>query len=86
MYLFCPQNRYGQNVKIVHFIGTAKPWHVKFDIQGQAQPNVYEDNTSQFLQQWWSIFHSDVKPSMAKMVRFHSYYHRKFTRKITMSW
>jgi len=59
--------QYGQNVKIVHFIGTAKPWHVKFDIRGQAQPNVYEDNTSQFLQQWWSIFHSDVKPSMAKM-------------------
>merc|ERR1712037_222639 len=39
----------------------------RFDIQGRAQPNVYEDNTSQFLQQWWSIFHSDVKPSMAKM-------------------
>jgi glycogenin glucosyltransferase len=58
---------YGHNVRIVHFIGTSKPWHVKFDNQGQPQPSLYEENTSQFLQQWWNTFHADVKPIMAKM-------------------
>jgi len=59
--------QYGHNVKIVHFIGTSKPWHVKFDSRGQPQPELYEDHTSQFLKQWWNIFHTDVKPAMSKM-------------------
>jgi len=58
---------YGHNVRIVHFIGTSKPWHIKFDNQGQPQPRLYEEHISQFLQQWWNIFHADVKPIMAKM-------------------
>ena len=67
-------NSYGHNVRIVHFIGTSKPWHIKFDNQGQPQPRLYEEHISQFLQQWWNIFHADVKPIMAKMVSFFKTY------------
>ena len=28
---------YGHNIKIIHFIGTSKPWHVKFDQQGKDE-------------------------------------------------
>lgn len=68
VYHLCGYFRYGQNVKIVHFIGTSKPWHVKFDAHGQPQPQLYEEHTAQFLKQWWNIFHSDVKPSLTKVV------------------
>jgi len=58
---------YGHNVRIVHFIGTSKPWHVKFDNQGQPQPRLYEGHSLQFLQQWWNTFHADVKPIMTRV-------------------
>ena len=60
--------RFGHNVKIVHFIGTSKPWHVKFDNSGQPQPQLYEEHTAQFLKQWWHIFHTDVKPNLTQVV------------------
>jgi glycogenin glucosyltransferase len=67
-YTYLPAfKRYGRNVKIIHFIGTSKPWHVKFDGHGQPQHQMYEEHTAQFLKDWWSIFHSDVKPGLTKL-------------------
>lgn len=67
-YTYLPAfKHFGHNVKIIHFIGTSKPWHVKFDQQGSPQSQKYEEHTSQFLKQWWHIFHTDVKPSLLKM-------------------
>ena len=54
-------------MKIVHFIGTSKPWHVKFDANGQPQPQLYEEHTAQFLKQWWHIFHTRVKPALSQV-------------------
>ena len=65
---------FGQNVKIVHFIGSSKPWHVKFDANGQPQPKLYEEHTYQFLQQWWHIFHANVKPALSQMVSGMTFY------------
>jgi hypothetical protein len=28
---------------------------------------MYEEHTAQFLKDWWSIFHSDVKPGLTKL-------------------
>lgn len=58
---------YGHNIKIIHFIGTSKPWHVKFDQQGLPQSQKYEKHTHDFLKQWWHIFHTDIKPNLLKM-------------------
>ena len=54
-------------MKIIHFIGTSKPWHVKFDANGQPQPQLYEEHTAQFLKQWWHIFHTWVKPALSQV-------------------
>lgn len=67
-YTYIPAfKHYGHNVRIVHFIGTSKPWHVKFDGQGQPQPSLYEEHTASFLKQWWHNFHTDVKPGLNKV-------------------
>lgn len=67
-YTYLPAFRhFGHNVKIIHFLGTSKPWHVKFDQQGTPQSQKYEEHTSMFLKHWWHIFHTDVKPSLVKM-------------------
>jgi lipopolysaccharide biosynthesis glycosyltransferase len=59
---------YGHKVKIVHFIGVTKPWHVKFDAAGQPLAGPLEAHTLDHLKQWWNIFHSDVKPKLAELV------------------
>ncbi|CAG0901728.1 unnamed protein product, partial [Cyprideis torosa] len=56
---------FGQNAKIVHFLGNVKPWHHyynpstrKVTIQG-GQHHMYG-----FVQTWWEIFADDVLPSL----------------------
>ena len=58
--------RYGESVKIVHFIGVSKPWHAGFDSEtGTYVPNEPHDaHASKHLQFWWQIYHSDVVKDM----------------------
>lgn len=66
-YTYLPAyKKFGRDVRIVHFIGTSKPWHVAFDDQGQPMPQMYEVHTLEHLKQWWQIFHSDVRPNLAR--------------------
>lgn len=58
--------KFGQNVKIIHFIGASKPWLVRFDGQGEAILGSAEKCTSDFLRLWWQIFSSEVKPNVSK--------------------
>lgn len=58
---------FGSNVKIVHFLGSWKPWHVQFSPQGSMLPrNQNQHQDSKHLQLWWSIFNTDVKPNLAQ--------------------
>jgi glycogenin glucosyltransferase len=67
-YTYIPAYKhYGHKVKIVHFIGATKPWHVKFDVQGQPQAGPLEAHTLENLKHWWQIFHSEVKPKLAEL-------------------
>jgi len=56
--------RFGQNVKIVHFIGAAKPWFVSFDGSGQALLGGTEKHTAEYLKLWWQLFTTEVKPTL----------------------
>ncbi|XP_038207559.1 cell surface glycoprotein 1 isoform X2 [Zerene cesonia] len=49
---------YGQNLKILHFIGPAKPWlqHYNFESQSVDAP----EHLKGFLQLWWDLFTSQV--------------------------
>ena len=58
---------YERNVKIIHFIGTSKPWHIKFDQRGSPELEKIEENMYQFLKHWWYIFDNDIKPNLQKI-------------------
>ncbi|XP_045523933.1 titin isoform X1 [Pieris brassicae] len=49
---------FGQNLKIIHFIGPAKPWlqHYNFESQSVDAP----EHLKGFLQVWWNLFTSQV--------------------------
>uniref|UniRef100_A0A182NHA4 glycogenin glucosyltransferase n=1 Tax=Anopheles dirus TaxID=7168 RepID=A0A182NHA4_9DIPT len=53
--------QFGQNTKILHFIGVSKPWLQNFNSETRK---VYVPSDSQhlanFLQYWWDIFAEDV--------------------------
>lgn len=56
--------RFGQDVKIVHFIGAIKPWHYGFNIN-QGTVEGADTTTTVFLQHWWNIFMKDVKTHLS---------------------
>ncbi len=53
-------------MRIIHFIGASKPWHVEFDPSGVPQPRYGEEHTVDHLKKWWQIFHTDVKPMLGQ--------------------
>ncbi|KAK9758439.1 Glycosyl transferase family 8 [Popillia japonica] len=56
---------YGGNVKIVHFIGPAKPWLQYFDTESRiVQPSPDLQHLQEVLQKWWDIFCSLIHPKL----------------------
>ncbi|XP_061506012.1 mucin-5AC isoform X15 [Anopheles gambiae] len=70
--------QFGQNTKILHFIGVAKPWLQNFNSETRK---VYVPSECQhlanFLQYWWDIFaedvHSRLSPDMSEHFKFWDY-------------
>jgi len=58
--------QFGQQVKIVHFIGSAKPWLVSWDAAGEPRTGFSEKNMATHLKLWWQIFSTEVKPVLEK--------------------
>ncbi|KAK0090748.1 hypothetical protein PV325_006307 [Microctonus aethiopoides] len=63
--------QYGNDVRIIHFIGNAKPWLQYFDTQtGQVHPSSESAHLQSLLQLWWNIFcqmvHPELSPVMAR--------------------
>ncbi|XP_037046116.1 mucin-5AC isoform X7 [Bradysia coprophila] len=57
--------QFGQNVKILHFIGQVKPWLLNFDSSSKTvyPPQGY-GHLGEYLQQWWNVFCADVHPAL----------------------
>ncbi|XP_045776372.1 glycogenin-2-like isoform X7 [Maniola jurtina] len=57
---------YGQNLKIIHFIGAAKPWLQHFNWQSRSVDA--PEHLREFLQLWWDLFvgqvHSQLDTTM----------------------
>lgn len=52
-------------MKIVHFIGTAKPWLQQFDTESRIViPSPGCDHLQGILQIWWNIFCSNIYPQL----------------------
>uniref|UniRef100_A0A803TFQ8 glycogenin glucosyltransferase n=1 Tax=Anolis carolinensis TaxID=28377 RepID=A0A803TFQ8_ANOCA len=72
IYSYAPAfQHFGQDAKVVHFLGPAKPWNYKYNPQTRT---VTEDgsgsvSTSQlsFLELWWKIYSSSILPLLNKM-------------------
>ncbi|XP_047366859.1 probable serine/threonine-protein kinase kinX isoform X2 [Vespa velutina] len=62
--------QFGDDVRIIHFIGITKPWLQYFDtMTGIVQPPSGLNHLQPLLQLWWNIFcdkvHSQLSPVMA---------------------
>ncbi|XP_008552141.1 cell surface glycoprotein 1 isoform X3 [Microplitis demolitor] len=62
--------QFGEEVRIIHFIGSTKPWLQYFDTQtGIVHPSPDSNHVQSLLQHWWNIFcrdvHSQLSPAMA---------------------
>lgn len=52
-------------MKIVHFIGPAKPWLQYFDTESRiVQPSPDLQHLQEVLQKWWDIFCSLIHPKL----------------------
>lgn len=58
--------RFGSQIHIVHFIGTAKPWHQQINTEtGSVMPaDEISSQSMQYLNYWWHIFFTEVKPKI----------------------
>ncbi|KAG9431291.1 inner centromere protein A isoform X4 [Apis mellifera carnica] len=61
--------QFGDDVRIIHFIGITKPWLQYFDtLTGVVQPPMGSIHLQPLLQLWWNIFcekvHSQLSPVM----------------------
>nr|XP_034836540.1 uncharacterized protein LOC117992918 isoform X2 [Maniola hyperantus] len=61
---------YGQNLKIIHFIGAAKPWLQNFNWQSRSVDA--PEHLREFVQLWWDLFvgqvHSQLDTTMDVVV------------------
>lgn len=57
--------RFRNRVRVVHFIGSSKPWHNELDQFGHV---IVRDQTitgtPEFLQYWWHLFMAHIQPKL----------------------
>jgi len=65
-YTYLPAyKQYGGNAKLVHFLGTMKPWQHRYDSQaGQVETSPGYQHLSSFLNSWWAIYTRLVQPGV----------------------
>jgi len=61
VYSYAPAfNRYGKDVKIVHFLGSVKPWHHYYNKETGKVVRMSHAQTSMsdqiFIQMWWDLY------------------------------
>lgn len=58
--------RFGQGLKIIHFIGAAKPWLQPFNTETSlVQVSGESHHIREFVQFWWDMFCTRVHPSLS---------------------
>nr|XP_014337307.1 PREDICTED: glycogenin-2 [Bos mutus] len=66
-YTYSPAfKQFGSSAKVVHFLGSSKPWNYKYNPQtgsvleeGSGRANQHQTS---FLNQWWGIYHRSILP------------------------
>lgn len=60
--IFLP-NRFGANTKVVHFLGSTKPWNYTYDSRTKSIKGNMDDPKivhPEFLNMWWDTYIADV--------------------------
>ncbi|XP_053973879.1 uncharacterized protein LOC128873900 [Hylaeus volcanicus] len=61
--------QFGEDVRIIHFIGITKPWLQYFDtLTGIVQPPMESAHLQPLLQLWWNIFCDKVHPLLSPVM------------------
>ncbi|XP_076683012.1 glycogenin 1 isoform X2 [Andrena cerasifolii] len=61
--------QFGEDVRIIHFIGITKPWLQYFDtLTGIVQPPMGSAHLQPLLQLWWNIFCEKVHPHLSPVM------------------
>ncbi|XP_012150685.1 glycogenin 1 isoform X4 [Megachile rotundata] len=70
VYSYLPAfKQFGDDVRIIHFIGITKPWLQYFDtLTGIVQPPVDSVHLQPLLQLWWNIFCEKVHPQLSPVM------------------
>ncbi|XP_010218076.1 PREDICTED: glycogenin-2 [Tinamus guttatus] len=71
VYTYVPAfNHFGRDAKVVHFLGSTKPWNYKYNLQTRK---VMQDGTTSgslhqlsFLALWWNIYSASILPLLEK--------------------
>ncbi|XP_075216642.1 glycogenin 1 isoform X2 [Lycorma delicatula] len=66
MYTYLPAfKQFQDRLKIIHFIGSSKPWLQPFDTEtGVARVSSETQNQKTFIQLWWDLFCAYVHPTL----------------------
>lgn len=58
--------RFGQNAKVVHFLGKTKPWSYTYDPKSKRISGMVSDAATHpsFLLDWWELYSSTVVPAL----------------------
>ncbi|XP_031814904.1 glycogenin-2 isoform X3 [Sarcophilus harrisii] len=72
IYTYSPAfNKFGSDVKVVHFLGPSKPWHYKYNRQTGSVISESLTSDSQhhvsFLDLWWKIYDESIVPFFDKV-------------------
>uniref|UniRef100_A0A8C4VPE9 glycogenin glucosyltransferase n=1 Tax=Gopherus evgoodei TaxID=1825980 RepID=A0A8C4VPE9_9SAUR len=67
IYTYVPAfKHFGRDAKVVHFLGSAKPWHYKYNSQTRTIMQDGSTSGSQhqysFLVLWWKIYYASILP------------------------
>ncbi|XP_075702925.1 glycogenin-1-like isoform X2 [Rhinoderma darwinii] len=70
VYTYVPAfKQFGSEAKVVHFIGTPKPWNCKYNPQTKwiaEEESLNRDQHLPFLVHWWETYISDVLPLLTE--------------------
>lgn len=64
-FLFCLLMRFGKDVRVVHFVGSQKPWHMSRESvlsPGADEPLGDAGQGGRFIRTWWKIFGEKLEP------------------------
>lgn len=58
--LFYFLNRFGKDVKIVHFLGSKKPWMYSYNRSSGTVESTDGNHSYEHLKMWWNIYTQHV--------------------------